>query len=203
VEGWKTQRSRDWNLAAAAVARFNTTSAKPSVLFVRGCAQEHEKKVRDLLHSHLSHDFIKIKPYTYLRERLDADMRKTALLLMPSRAEGFGLVALEAIGLGVPILISSRSGLADVLRSVVGSIADRFIVTVSEKSDLERDAAEWSSRIATVMADLDSANRDVQDLRLRLSTELLWSRAAEQLTEYIATAQQRTLLKAIADATAK
>lgn len=109
---------------------------------------------------------------------------------MPSRAEGFGLVALEAIGLGVPILISSRSGLADVLRSVAGSIADRFIVTVGEESDLETDTAEWSSRIATVMADLETANRNVQELRLRLSTDLRWNLAAEQLTQYIIAAQE-------------
>lgn len=67
------------DLAAAAVARFNNTSATSSVLFVRGCAEEHEKKVRDLLQSHLSYNSIKIKPYTHLRERLDADMRKAAL----------------------------------------------------------------------------------------------------------------------------
>ena len=37
------------------------------------------------------------------------------VIVMPSRTEGFGLVALEAISAGVPVLVSSESGIAKAL----------------------------------------------------------------------------------------
>ena len=37
---------------------------------------------------------------------------------MPSRTEGFGLTALEALSAGLPILVSGNSGFGDALRSV-------------------------------------------------------------------------------------
>ena len=40
------------------------------------------------------------------------------LCIMPSRTEGFGLAALEALSAGLPIFVSENSGLGDALRKV-------------------------------------------------------------------------------------
>ena len=37
---------------------------------------------------------------------------------MPSRTEGFGLAALEALSAGLPVLVSANSGLGEALRKV-------------------------------------------------------------------------------------
>ena len=66
--------------------------------------------------------------------------READLIVMPSRtdAEGFGLVALEAISAGVPVLVSSECGIARALEEVDGGMS----VVVS--SDLPE---EWVRRI--------------------------------------------------------
>ncbi|XP_078686121.1 uncharacterized protein LOC144918894 [Branchiostoma floridae x Branchiostoma belcheri] len=50
------------------------------------------------------------------------EMMKANLVLMPSRAEPFGLVGLEAIAAGVPVLVSSKSGLADFIHEHVDEL---------------------------------------------------------------------------------
>ncbi len=51
-------------------------------------------------------------PFTTDGEFLSASYRNAQLVLMPSREEGFGLVGLEAIARGRPVMISQHSGLA-------------------------------------------------------------------------------------------
>ncbi|MFF3567979.1 zeta toxin family protein [Nocardia jiangxiensis] len=53
---------------------------------------------------------VDVRPYTLERDEILADMRDANVVLMPSRAEGFGLVATEAAGAGVPIVVPSTSG---------------------------------------------------------------------------------------------
>ncbi|XP_078583857.1 uncharacterized protein LOC144866369 [Branchiostoma floridae x Branchiostoma japonicum] len=50
------------------------------------------------------------------------EMMQAHLVLMTSRAEPFGLVGLEAIAAGVPVLVSSRSGLADFIHEHVDEL---------------------------------------------------------------------------------
>ncbi|XP_035663429.1 uncharacterized protein LOC118407117 [Branchiostoma floridae] len=50
------------------------------------------------------------------------EMMQAHLVLMPSRAEPFGLVGLEAIAAGVPVLVSSKSGLTDFIREHVDEL---------------------------------------------------------------------------------
>jgi glycosyltransferase involved in cell wall biosynthesis len=60
-----------------------------------------------------------VRPYSTHAERLAADLRRASLVLMPSRREGFGLVGVEAIVTGTPVLISESSGLGVLLREIL------------------------------------------------------------------------------------
>ena len=60
------------------------------------------------------------------------------VIVMPSRTEGFGLVALEAISTGVPVLVSNESGIAKALEEVEDGM------TVVVDSDKPQD---WAGRI--------------------------------------------------------
>ena len=64
--------------------------------------------------------------------------RQADVIVMPSRTEGFGLVALEAISAGVPVLVSSESGIAKALGNVEGGMA---VVVDSDKPE------DWVGRI--------------------------------------------------------
>ena len=63
------------------------------------------------------------------------------LVAMPSRTEGFGLIALEAISAGVPVLLTSESGIAKALEQVDGG---KSVIIESE------DPNEWSEKIRTL-----------------------------------------------------
>jgi len=60
------------------------------------------------------------------------------LVVLPSRAEGFGMAALEAISAAIPVLISRHSGIALTLQKVKGG--DSVVVASQE-------AEEWARRI--------------------------------------------------------
>lgn len=49
---------------------------------------------------------------------------RTKVLVMPSRFEGFGLVAVEALGFGVPVLCSGNGGLKNIVTEDCGHICD-------------------------------------------------------------------------------
>ena len=74
------------------------------------------------------------------REELGAQFCEADLAIMPSRTEGFGLAALEALSAGLPVLVSGNSGFGDALKKLpFGSSC----VVDSE------DAREWAKAIRT------------------------------------------------------
>ena len=55
------------------------------------------------------------RPYSPDAETIANDIRSASIIIMPSKREGFGLVAMEGIAAGIPILITAESGVADML----------------------------------------------------------------------------------------
>ncbi|MFF3584737.1 AAA family ATPase [Streptomyces mirabilis] len=118
-----------------------------------------------------------VRAYTSAQHRIDDDLKTVSLVIMPSRREGFGLVGREAITRGIPVLISSESGLADLLRETLGhEPASRFVVELSR--DDERDTDKWARAIDRKLRDCDGAFRQAADLRDQMAHRVTWSRAA-------------------------
>ncbi|XP_066271940.1 uncharacterized protein [Branchiostoma lanceolatum] len=112
----------------------------------------------------------KFTPLKYgTQEDLSKDMQKANVVLMPSRAEPFGLVGLEAIAAGVPVLVSHKSGLAWFLRSQDPEF-DRLIVEIED--DDEEAVKTLAKRIIQVLKD---GRREFQAAR-RLKEKLLASK---------------------------
>ncbi|CAH1252528.1 Hypp939 [Branchiostoma lanceolatum] len=112
----------------------------------------------------------KFTPLKYgTQEDLSEDMKEAHVVLMPSRAEPFGLVGLEAIAAGVPVLVSHKSGLAWFLKSQ-GPEFDRLIVEIDD--DDEEAVKTLSKRIIQVLKD---GRREFQAAR-RLKEKLLASK---------------------------
>ena len=63
------------------------------------------------------------------------------IAILPSKAEGFGLSALEAISAGLPILVSGNSGIAEALKEVPNG--SQYIVD-------SEDPADWARAIKAV-----------------------------------------------------
>jgi glycosyltransferase involved in cell wall biosynthesis len=175
------------DIAAHAVAALTVPHGKPRPdLFIRGAPVNSCDSLRRYLveESRLSRGQIDVRPYTDDREQLDHDLTRAMLCLMPSRAEGFGLAALEAIALGTPVLVSDKSGLAETLRYHLGWLAEPMIVEVAD--DLERDVAGWRSAMQQVLDDPASAFKYAADIRARLKDVLRWDTMAARLTASLA-----------------
>ena len=56
---------------------------------------------------------IAVGKFVESRERMKELFTGVDLVIMPSKSEGFGLVALEALSAGLPILVGSNSGFAN------------------------------------------------------------------------------------------
>ena len=75
------------------------------------------------------------------RDVLAKQFYEADLVMMPSRTEGFGLAALEALSAGLPVLVSSNSGVGKALKKVLyGS----YFVVNSEKPK------KWAKAIRTI-----------------------------------------------------
>jgi len=90
----------------------------------------------------------------YIDDRAREDLYRSArVLVMPSLDEGFGLPALEAMSAGVPVIVSSRGSLPEVVQdagaqvdpSNTGSLADAVERAVFDQS--------WAMRAAQVGLD--------------------------------------------------
>jgi glycosyltransferase involved in cell wall biosynthesis len=108
---------------------------------------------------------------------------------MPSRSEGFGLSALEGIAAGIPALISSASGLAQLLLQtnispVVTGIANDWVADVTGP-DPDAIIADWASRVERIVADPPTAFSQAQQLRDNLSSVLCWENAARKFSQDI------------------
>lgn len=91
-------------------------------------------------------------------------MRESLCLILPSIEEQFGLVVIEALALGLPVLVSANAGAVDDLidNGVNGWIVDpcRPEALVSAMALLDRDVAVWRS--ASEAAESSAERGDVR-----------------------------------------
>jgi len=112
---------------------------KFELTFVGSSTGEHRNIEQWFLdNSCIKRNQLTIRSYCNEQDELKMMFREADLVALPSRTEGFGLVALEAISSGIPVLVSDESGIADALEEVEGGSS------VIVESD---NASEWAQRI--------------------------------------------------------
>lgn len=126
---------------------------------------------------------LRVMEYTDDVQRLSSDIRAASVVIMPSRAEGFGLVGLEAISIGVPALLSQQSGLSGMLLSEIRERALPLIVPVT--GDLTTDAVRWADEIEIVLNRRKDAFDRVHRLGTELASVLSWDFAVKSLVTVI------------------
>jgi glycosyltransferase involved in cell wall biosynthesis len=173
------------DLAARAVGlamkRRETTSEEIEFV-IRGAPPNSSNKLREKIRelSDLPSLNVVVRPYSTKEEQLTADLRRASLVLMPSRREGFGLVGVEAIIAGTPVLISRSSGLGALLRETLQpEEAGRIVVSMS--GDDEEIVDRWARAIEAVLRDRDAAFRRAAEARRYLSEHKKWSTAVQML----------------------
>ncbi len=128
-----------------------------------------------------------MEPFTADPGVLEGDLLTASAVLMPSRAEGFGLSGLEAIAYGTPVLISAVSGLAELLDEALHGDRELFEmydrVVVHMTGDHDEDVSRWHTAVHAVLFDRKAAFDRAEELRAFLAGRYTWAGAAGTLLE--------------------
>ena len=103
---------KGYDIAAEAVASLKDESYL--LLFVGAPKGKEEEVKNKLLKCGIPCTQLIVRDFIESREEVKKLFCEVDLLIMPSRTEGFGLTALEALSAGLPILVSKNSGFGKV-----------------------------------------------------------------------------------------
>ena len=131
---------KGYDVAACAVAKLKNEECSFKLVFVGAPDGEEDKVKERFLKEGISSSQLIVRSAKE-REQLAKQFYEADLVVMPSRTEGFGLAALEALSAGLPVLVSGNSGIGKALKKVpYGS----YFVVNSEKPK------EWAKAIRTI-----------------------------------------------------
>ncbi|XP_078701405.1 uncharacterized protein LOC144927688 isoform X2 [Branchiostoma floridae x Branchiostoma belcheri] len=151
---------------------------------LRGIRRDDFQASRSIIEANTGRfEFVRFTPLEYgTQEELCEDMRKADVVLMPSRAEPFGLVGLKAIAAGVPVVISNKSGLAKFLTKQDPEF-DRTIVEIDD--DDEEAAKTLSKRIIKILKDGPREFKAAQSLKKKLLESKYWDESHSKLLQTV------------------
>jgi glycosyltransferase involved in cell wall biosynthesis len=127
-----------------------------------------------------------VKPFTSDPTQLSQDLRGTDLVLVAAIHEDFGLVATEAAGHGVPLLVGDHTGVGMFLsdpQRVPQALAGASVV-----SDTSNNIKLWADRVQGALQNLGTERQRARELQQHLTTTYTWRGAGDKLMTAIATA---------------
>ena len=125
---------KGYDIAARAIAGLNDHSYH--LVFVGAPEGKQEQVKESLLECGISPRQLTVRSYRESRESLADLFCEADLAIMPSRTEGFGLAALEALSAGLPILVSDNSGFGQALEKIPFGMS--FVVESDEPNEWGR-----------------------------------------------------------------
>ena len=163
---------KGYNIAAQAFTDQRLKNKPYHLVFV-GAPEGKQEKVREkLLQREIAEAQLTVRKFLQSREKLKDLLCEADLAIMPSKSEGFGLVALEALSAGLPILVGSGSGFAQALENVPHG--NTCIVS----SD---DPAKWAKAIEAVRIRHRMRLQEIESLRALYGEMYSWKEQCEAL----------------------
>ena len=164
---------KGYDIAAQAIAELKDMTYK--LVFVGATSGEEEKVAEMLLQQGIDRSQLRVRCFNESRQKLAELFCEVDLAVMPSRTEGFGLAALEALSAGLPVLVSGNSGFGEALRKVPHGSS---CVVESE------DPKDWANAIKAV-------RQKGREMRLgesevvhgAYSKKFSWKKQCDELTE--------------------
>ena len=130
---------KGYDIAAQAITELKDMTYK--LVFVGATSGEEERVADMLLKQGIDRSQLRVRRFNESREKLADLFCEVDLAVMPSRTEGFGLAALEALSAGLPVLVSGNSGLGEALKKV--PFASSCVVQ-------SEDPKDWANAIKAV-----------------------------------------------------
>ncbi|CAH3186086.1 unnamed protein product, partial [Porites evermanni] len=164
---------KGYDIAAQAIAELKDMTYK--LVFV-GATSGEEEKVADLLLKYgIDRSQLRVRRFNESREKLAQLFCEVDLAIMPSRTEGFGLAALEALSAGLPVLVSGNSGLGEALKKV--SFGSNCVVMGENPKD-------WANAIRIVREkDREMRLDECKTLREKYAMKHNWRDDCNRLVE--------------------
>ena len=167
-------RIKGYDIAAKAVAQLKDEDPPFKLVFV-GAPSGKEEEVKEMfLNEGISPSQLIVRSAKE-REQLPQQFFGADLVMMPSRAEGFGLTALEALSAGMPVLVSVKSGLGQTLKEVPYG---ENVVLNSE------DPRDWARKIEAVRKKKREVRlEEARDLCEKYDKKYQWEEQSRRLVE--------------------
>ena len=163
---------KGYNIAAMAFTDQQLKNKRYHLIFV-GTPEGKQEEVREKLRQcGIAEAQLTVRKFVQSRDRLKDLLCEADLAIMPSKSEGFGLVALEALSGGLPILVGSRSGFAKALEDVPHGN------TCIVNSD---DPAKWAEAIEAVRIRHRMRLEEIKALRASYGEMYSWKEQCESL----------------------
>ena len=175
------EEQKGLGLAARALGQYARDHGANDVrLVIRGAMAGTGADLRQRLIGLSGVPSLKVQPREFSADtdRIQSDLLRASLLLMPSLAEGFGLSALEAIEAGTPVVVSAESGLGLLLGEVLDD-ARPFVLPI--RREPEEDARRWATSIFAILQNQKAAYARAAELRTTLAAQLSWREAGSRL----------------------
>lgn len=160
---------KGYDVAAQAIAALDDWPY--DLLFVGAPEGEQEKVKENLTKCGIPPKKLRLRSFCENREELADLFVQADLAIMPSRTEGFGLTALEALSAGLPILVSADSGFGQVLEEL--PLGNSFVVD----SD---DPEKWKEAIKKARKKPRKVRlEEAQNLRTYYDEKYKWQQQCE------------------------
>ena len=164
---------KGYDIAAKAIAELNDMSCH--LMFVGASSGKEEEVKEKLLAYGISPAQLTVRCFDESREGLAKLLCEVDLAIMPSRTEGFGLTALEALSAGLPVLVSGNSGLGEAFKKV--ATGSNWIVASEEPKD-------WAKAISAVREkDRDVRLEECEMLQEKYGAKYSWQKQCYSLVK--------------------
>ena len=167
---------KGYDIAAKAFADEELNGEPYRLLFVGAPGGKEDEVARELLKCGIAKEQLTVRKFVESRGKMKDLFCEVDLAIMPSRTEGFGLIALEALSAGLPILVSSNSGFAEALQKL--QIDNLCIHVVDSK-----EPKDWAKAIKAVRARHGERLQEIQALRESYEKEFSWEKQCKALVE--------------------
>ena len=150
---------------------------KPYHLIFVGASDGKQDEVRKkLLQCGIAEDQLTVRTFVKSRDGMKDLLCEVDLAIMPSKSEGFGLVALEALSASLPILVGRKSGLARALENIP------FGKSCIVDSD---DPTKWAEAVEAVRIRHTVRLEEIKLLRASYDKKYSWTKQCEDFVEMI------------------
>ena len=165
---------KGYDVAIRAFADQRLKGKRYSLLFV-GSPEGKQDEVRErLLNCGIDKKQLTVREFVKSRGKMKDLFCEVDMAIMPSKSEGFGLVALEALSAGLPILVGSNSGFARAIEDIPLGL---YSIVDSE------DPSKWAERVEGVRDRHRVALKENKMLKKQYRKEYCWKTQCEELVD--------------------